>query len=123
MVTTPTPSGRGTAPAAGPRAQAPIRWPRPDRTSLTYTAVWAIGLVIALVTPAFIVPPGQKTAATSDALLALSMTVFGALIMLAAAFGLWRKHREPLVSLLGAVPAIACVAGGIMLAATKTFVS
>jgi hypothetical protein len=123
MVTTPTPNGRGAATVAGARAQAPIRWPRPDRTSLTYTAVWAVGLVIALVTPAFIVPPGQKSAAGGEVLLALSTTVFGALIMLLAAYGLWRKHREPLVSLLGAVPAIACVAGGIMLAATKTFAS
>jgi hypothetical protein len=121
MVTTPTPSGRTTPP--GPRAQAPIRWPRPDRASLMFTAVWAVGLAIALVTPAFIVSPGQKSAGGGEVLLALTMTVFGALIMLIAAFGLWRQHREPLVSILGAVPAIACVAGGIMLAATKTFVS
>jgi len=108
---------------AGPRAQAPIRWPRPDRSSLMFTAIWVLGLAIALVTPAFIVPPGQKTAGTGEVLLALSMTVFGAVVMGLAAFGFWRKHREPLVILLGAVPAIACVAGGIMLAATKTFAS
>ena len=105
------------------RNRQPIRWPRPDRTSLLFTAVWAIGLAIALVAPALIVPPGERSAEVGPVLLALSMTVFGALIMLLAAFGLWRKFREPLVSVLGAVPAIAVVAGGIMLAATKTFVS
>jgi hypothetical protein len=85
--------------------------------------VWVVGLIVALGIPAFIVPPGQRSADAGPVLLALGTTVVGALIMLSAAFGLWRRHHEPLVSILGAVPAISCVAGGIMLAATKTFVS
>ncbi len=127
METTATPRGRRTASVprsqTPERAQAHIRWPKPDGASLMFLGLWALGLVIALVAPAMIVSPGQKSADAGPVVLALSMTVFGALIMLAAAFGLWRKYREPLVSVLGAVPAIAVVAGGIMLAATKTFVS
>jgi hypothetical protein len=119
-----TPGGRRTTPvprAQSERAQAHIRWPKPDGTSLMFTGLWALGLVIALVAPAMVVPPGDKTADAGPVVMALSLTVFGALIMLLAAFALWRKYREPLLSVLGAVPAIAVVAGGIMLAATKTF--
>lgn len=121
---TTTPSGRRTASvprSQAERAQAHIRWPKPDGAALMFIGLWALGLVIALLAPALIVPPGQKTAEAGPVLGALSLTVFGALIMLTAAFGLWRKYREPLISVLGAVPAIAVVAGGIMLAATKTF--
>jgi hypothetical protein len=41
----------------GPRAQAPIRWPHPDRPALALFGVWAFGLVVALLVPALIVPP------------------------------------------------------------------
>src|SRR4249920_226669 len=121
MTTKPAPGDREREVAAAPRAQAPIRWPRPDRFALGWGAVWVVGVIIALAIPAFIVSPGEKSAPVGPVLAALGTTMLGAAVMLLAAWGLWRRYRDPLVFVMGGVPAIACVAGGIMLAATKVF--
>jgi hypothetical protein len=88
---------------------------------VTLIGVWVLGLVIALLFPALVVSPGATTAPTGEIIGALALTVSGAGVMMLAAFGLWRRNRDPYMSVLGGVPAIACIAGGIMLAATKLF--
>ena len=104
-----------------PRAQPPIRWPRPDAATLRSVGVWVLGLIIALAVPALIVSPGAKSAPIGRVLTALAFTFIGAGVMLLASYGLWRRHRDPLVFVAGAVPAIACVAGGVIIAASKAF--
>ena len=72
-------------PSEDERAQAPIRWPRPDRFTLGLIAVWVIGLVIALAVPATIVPPTARHPSTGQTWFAFLFTVIGALIMLTVA--------------------------------------
>lgn len=107
------------APRAGDRAQAPIRWPHPSRGSLAVFGVWAVGAVVALFVPAFIVGPGEQAASTSAVWTAFSMTVLGAVIMIAALAVLWRRTKDSGALVLGCVPAIAVVAGGVILTASK----
>jgi hypothetical protein len=103
------------------RAQAPIKWPRPDRPTLAWVAVAVVGLVIALVVPASIVPPSATDPQVGRIWLAFSFTVLGAVVMLVAAAAMWRRTREPLVLVMGAVPAFTVLVGGIILAMTKVF--
>src|SRR5215831_12037474 len=102
MTTKPAPGDReremttaATAATAAPRAQPPIRWPKPDRDALGWGVVWVVGVIIALAIPAFIVSPGEKSAPVGPVLLALGTTVVGAAVMLLAAAGLWRRYRDP----------------------------
>jgi hypothetical protein len=103
------------------RAQAPIRWPRPDGRTLTLIGLWFVGLLVALALPATIVPPSAPTAAAGELWLAFGITVVGVAVMLVAATGLWRRHREPIILVMVATPAISCLLGGIILVATKGF--
>ncbi len=105
-------------PAEG-RAQAPIRWPRPDRFTLALVAVWVVGLVVALAVPAGIVPPTEKNPSTSRTWFAFLFTMIGASIMLAATVVQYRRKHDPAVLTLGGVSAVAVVLGGIILVATK----
>lgn len=107
------------APAAQDRAQAPIRWPRPDAAGVVLVLLWIAGVVLALFVPALIVSPGQEVAPTEDVLWALGCTVVGTLVMTVASMVLYRRTGEVGVVVLGAVPAFSCLAGGIVLAATK----
>ena len=114
------PAGSGAAPAGtNARAQPPIRWPRPDGAGLLLMLVWVVGVVFALAVPAFIVSPGDATAPTADVLWALASTVVGTLVMMVSAYLLYRRTHEVGFAVLGAVPAFSCLAGGIVLAATK----
>ena len=117
MPTTGAPQDRDVA--APPRAQPPIRWPRPDRGTLLLVLAWAAGMFIALFVPALFVAPTQTNPPSGQVWLAFSSTVVGSLIMLGAASALWRRNKDSAVLVLGGVPAVACVAGGIILAATK----
>lgn len=101
------------------RAQAPIRWPHPDGTTLALVGVWAVGVFVALFVPALFVAPTAKNPPSGQVWLAFSSTIVGAAVMLLAAFGLWRRNKDSAVLVLGGVPAVACVAGGIILAAAK----
>jgi uncharacterized membrane protein YcjF (UPF0283 family) len=101
------------------RAQAPIRWPRPDRFTLGLIAVWVVGLVIALAVPATIVPPTAKHPSTGQTWLAFLFTLIGALIMLTVSVVQYRRKRDASVLTLGGVSAVAVILGGIILVATK----
>ncbi len=107
------------APGETPRAQPPIRWPHPKKASLGIAAVWAVGLVVALVIPAMIVGPGQQDASTSAVWTAFSVTFVGAAIMLAASAVLFRRTKDVGALVMGGVPAVAVVAGGVIIAASK----
>jgi hypothetical protein len=103
------------------RAQAPIRWPRPDRPTVVYTGMWVLGLLVALIVPAIIVPPNERNPPAGQIWLAFAFTAVGAVIMILAASRLWRSQREPVVMVMAAVPAFAVIVGGLILAFTKLF--
>ncbi len=111
------------APQNSPRAQAAIRWPRPDRAALSLIALWVIGLLVALALPALVVAPGAQTAPVGRIWLAFAVTAVGAALMLAAVLALYRRARDASVLTLGVVPAIAVITGGIILAVTKIYPS
>jgi hypothetical protein len=81
--------------------------------------LWVAGVAVALFVPALIVSPGQLTAPTEDVLVALGCTVVGTVLMMVTAYVLYRRTGEVGAVILGAVPAFSCLAGGIVLAATK----
>ncbi len=101
------------------RAQAPIRWPRPDRFTLGLVAVFVVGLVIALAVPATIVPPSARNPSAGQTWLAFLFTLIGVVIMLAAVTVHYRRKKEVSIVTLGAVSAIAVLLGGIIIVATK----
>jgi nitrate reductase gamma subunit len=101
------------------RAQPPIRWPHPDRSTVGLIAVWAVGVIVALFVPALFVAPTAKNPPTGDVMLALGSTLVGSAIMIGVAMLLWRRKADSSILLMGLVPAVSCVAGGIILAASK----
>jgi hypothetical protein len=101
------------------QAQAPIRWPRPDRGSVVLGVVWVIGLLIALAVPALIVPPSATRPDVGRTWFAFLFTVIGAGIMLVVSLVQFRRKRDGSILTLGTVSAIAVVLGGIILVATK----
>jgi hypothetical protein len=103
------------------RAQPPIRWPHPNRRSVAFVGLWLVGLCIALLVPASIVGPGEESAPVGDVWTAFSFTVLGAAVMLGAATLLYRRTGDAGAMVLGGVPAVATVAGGIILATTKLY--
>ena len=113
----------GPAHDAGPtsqnQAQAPIRWPRPDRGSIIIGAVWVLGLLISLVVPALIVPPNTTHPDVGRTWFAFLFTVIGAGIMLTMSLVQFRRNRDGSILTLGSVSAIAVLLGGIILVATK----
>jgi hypothetical protein len=110
---------QNVGPAEDERAQAPIRWPRPDSFTLGLIAVWVVGLIIALAVPALIVPPTARHPSTGQTWFAFAFTLLGALIMLTASVVQYRRKHDPSVFTLGGVSAVAVILGGIILVATK----
>ena len=106
-------------PSEEERAQAPIRWPRPDRFTLGLIVAWFVGLIIALAVPATIVPPTAQHPSTGQTWFAFLFTVIGALIMLTVSTLHYRREHEFTVATMATVCAIAVVVGGIILVATK----
>src|SRR5689334_2017161 len=113
----------GPAPNVGPaeeeRAQAPIRWPRPDGATLGLIVVYVVGLIISLAVPALIVPPTARHPSTRQSWFAFSFTLIGVLIMLWASIVHYRREHGPSVFTLGGVSAVAVLIGGIILVGTK----
>jgi hypothetical protein len=81
--------------------------------------VWVLGLLLALVVPALIVRPGERTAPEAQVWVAFGCTVAGAGVMLLAAWALYRHSRDWADAVWGIVPAISVVIGGVILTATK----
>src|SRR3954451_21823506 len=88
------------------RAQAPIRWPRPDAGSVVLGAIWVIGLRIALAVPALIGPPNATRPDVGRTWFALLFTVLGAGIMLVVSMLQFRRKRDGAILTLGTVSAI-----------------
>lgn len=116
MAGTTTTQGPGPT---GNQAQAPIKWPKLGAVDAVLGLLWLGGVALALVVPALIVRPGELTAPTEDVVMALIVTSVGVVIMAATAYILYRRTREVGYFVLGGVPAFACFAGGVILAATK----
>jgi hypothetical protein len=113
----------GPAHDVGPKgenqAQAPIRWPRPDRGSVVLGAIWVIGLLIALAVPALIVPPSETNPDVGRTWFAFLFTVIGAGTMLLMSLLQFLRKRDGTILTLGTVSAISVILGGIILVATK----
>ncbi len=101
------------------RHQPPIRWPHPDGTTLGLVALWVVGLALALLVPALIVSPTARTAPPGQAWAAFGCTFLGCLVMFGVSLVMWRRNKDAAVLVFGGVPAIACLAGGIILATAK----
>ena len=106
-------------PAQAQRAQAKIRWPRLDATSIVLIALWAAGVLVALAVPGLIVGPGEEGAPTGRVLAAFACTAVGGLIMIVSSWIIYRRTKEIGVFVLGGVPAFSCIAGGVIFMATK----
>ena len=117
MVDTSTVQGRGGE--SGTRSQAPIRWPKLNPIDTVLVLIWAAGVAVALLAPMLFVRPGELTAPAGDIIQALTCTAVGSLVMLVSSYILFRRTAEVGVFVLGGVPAFTCLAGGIILAATK----
>jgi predicted membrane channel-forming protein YqfA (hemolysin III family) len=101
------------------RAQPPIRWPHANRSGVLTIALWGLGLLVALLIPALIVPPYQKTATVTAAWTAFAFTVIGALCMVAATAWHYRRTKDSGILILGLVPGGAVIVGGVILATVK----
>jgi hypothetical protein len=120
MATTQLPGSQPIVARAGDdRAQPPIRWPHPNRSSVLTIALWAIGLIVALAVPAFIVPPSQKTATVAAVWTSFSFTVVGAVIMIAATAWNFRRTKDSGILILGLVPGVTVIICGVILATVK----
>ncbi len=114
-----SPSRQGNS--GTPHAQAPIRWPRPERGTVIAIVAWVVGLLIALIVPALIVSPSKTTAPVDQAWTAFGFTALGAVIMFAATISQWRRTGDAASMVLGAVPASTVVVGGIILTTSKIY--
>ena len=115
---TSTGSPAGTDRGTENRAQAPIRWPKADALTITCTVIWLAGLVVALVVPALMVPPGSLDAEPGQVWTAFAVSCVGAAITLFSMGYLWKRKGEAGILLLGMVPAFAAVSGGVIFATT-----
>ena len=64
---TPASDSRPRDDASETRAQAPIRWPHFNATSVGLALLWAVGVFVAIFVPAFIVSPSVRTASSAVA--------------------------------------------------------
>jgi predicted membrane channel-forming protein YqfA (hemolysin III family) len=101
------------------RAQAPIRWPRPEARSVVLGVIYFVGLIIALAVPALIVPPRSTHPQVGRAWFAFLFTVIGAALMLVSALLHFRHRRDGTILTLATVSAISVLLGGIILVAVK----
>ncbi len=118
-MTTSSRSVLASRPTDEPRAQPPIRWPRPSGPSTAYVALWVLGGIVAVLVPYFIVPPGQHTAPEARVWTAFACTVLGAVMMIVASALMWRRSKDAGLFVLGCVPALSTVIGGVVLATIK----
>lgn len=91
----------------------------PSRASKVSIAVIAVGYVVGLAIPPFIVSPGQLNASTGSVLLAFGFTLLGVAIALVAGALALRRTRNFAWLIITGVPSVAIIAGGAILAGTK----
>ncbi|GAB2690540.1 hypothetical protein GCM10027194_26100 [Thalassiella azotivora] len=102
----------------------PMHWPHPTAGVLALIGLWVAGMLLAVLVPAVLVPPGEAAAAPGgEVALAFGCTVLGALVMAAVGMLLYRRTHQPLAWAFGAVPAVTVVIGGAIIAATAGFAS
>ncbi len=91
----------------------------PTRASKTSIVVIGVGYLVGLAIPPFIVSPGQLNASTGSVLLAFGFTLLGVAIVLVAGALALKRTRNFAWLIITAVPSVAIVAGGAILAGTK----
>ena len=92
---------------------------KPSRANLVSLVVIAVGFIIALGAPSLVVSPSQPSAALGEVVTAFALTAVGVAISLVAGGLAYRRTRDYGWLIATGVPAVALVAGGAILAATK----
>jgi len=100
-------------------AQPAIRWPRPSAATLGYVALWVAGAVVAVAVPYVVVPVGQTHASVGPVWTAFGFTVIGSTIMIIASALMFRRSKDAGVFVIGCIPAVATIIGGVILSASK----
>jgi hypothetical protein len=100
-----------------------VRGFRPSRPTLVLAAVWVVGLLIAVAVPAAIAPPNESSPGAGRLWLAFAFSALGAGVMLTVAALVYRRTKDAAALVLGAVPAVSVILGGLILVATKGFQS
>ena len=100
--------------------KAPLRpSPKPSRQNLLSLAVIGVGYLVSLAAPWWVVSPTQPHAPMSHVLLAFALTLLGVAISLTAGgLAFWRERTYGWL-IITWMPAIAMVAGGAILTASK----
>lgn len=100
--------------------KAPLRpSPKPSRQNLLSLAVIALGYFVGLAAPWLVVSPTQPHAPMTKVLLAFGLTLLGVAISLAAGgLAFWRERTYGWL-IITWMPAVALVAGGAILTASK----
>lgn len=91
----------------------------PSRASKVSIVVIGLGYLVGLAIPPFIVSPGQLNASTGSVLFAFGFTLLGVAIVLVAGALALKRTRNFAWLIITAVPSVAIVAGGAILAGTK----
>jgi predicted membrane channel-forming protein YqfA (hemolysin III family) len=110
---------QNVGPTSENRAQAPIRWPRPDRRSVVLGVIYVVGFIVAIAVPALIVPPSSAHPQVARAWFAFLFTLLGAGLMLVSSLLHFRSKRDGTILTLATVSAISVLLGGIILVAVK----
>lgn len=93
--------------------------PRPSRQNILSLLVIGVGYVVSLGAPSLVVSPTQPHAPMAHVLLAFALTLLGVAISLAAGgLAFWRERTYGWL-IITWMPAIALVAGGAILTASK----
>lgn len=117
MTTTPEPAAK---PLPMRRRNPPINAAGPPSRASKLSIVFiAVGYLVGLAVPSFIVSPGELNASTGSVVLAFGFTVLGVVIALVAGFIALRRTGNFAWLIITAVPSVAIVAGGAILAGTK----
>ncbi len=106
----------------GRRARPRTAWPRVDAVLVGAVLLWLLGLAVAVVVPALIVPPqgGMASMETtpSEVGAAFAVTLLGIAIFTGASLWLYRHSRNSAVLVIGLIPAVSIGSGAIILTAT-----
>jgi hypothetical protein len=92
---------------------------RPPASSLVSLAVVAAGYLLALVGPSLVVAPTASSAPAGRLATAFGLTALGVAVAVVAAGLAYRRTRNWSWLVIASIPAVALIAGGAILTATK----
>jgi hypothetical protein len=90
------------------------------RISLLQLAGIGLGLLFAVITPSFVVQPGSTGMATGRVVVAVLLTVLGALVSMSLASLAFRRTRNYAWLIIGFVPSFTLLVGAAIMAAVTS---